>query len=468
MNGISSRPLPKVGAIGLSLPLYSKTPGYFDRLRGVWNSFLTELSTEAAVAENIFTCDADEVAAFCKKAESLQLDAIVVSALSYCASLTALQALCDCRLPLVIWNTQFADRIENSFSNDDLIMNHTVQGIHDLGNCLWQKKRQFFIASGNYRNKNTLSKLRQFLNAAHTFNSGTINILEMGGQFEGMGDFDYDHQQAAEQLNYRLTSASCEELRELFHAGPDEAVNAETALFAERFCIDPALPEKVLFDSVKMHLAFQQLRNKYNADAFTMNFLALNECTTLPVIPFLGINMGIADGMGYAGEGDSLRAGLMAAMHRLTNSANFTEIYTIDFERNLMLMSHMQECNMRWAHPLRKVRLIERPWQQPGKTSFAGMHFNTAPGKVTLVTITPDGNGRFRYITALVNVPENPLLKNFPKPHWLADPQIPVEQFLDRYSELGGCHHLSAVAGDHREAIRALAILQNQDYVEVK
>ena len=48
----------------------------------------------------------------------------------------------------------------------------------------------------------------------------------------------------------------------------------------------------------------------------------------------------------------------MAHLRQLAGMANFTEIYTVDFKRDIMLMSHMQECNPAFAKRDRKIKLL--------------------------------------------------------------------------------------------------------------
>jgi len=47
-------------------------------------------------------------------------------------------------------------------------------------------------------------------------------------------------------------------------------------------------------------------------------------------------------------------------MRQLCGEANFTEIYTVDYLQNRMMMTHMQECNLALARKDRKIRLVPR------------------------------------------------------------------------------------------------------------
>jgi L-arabinose isomerase len=163
--------------------------------------------------------------------------------------------------------------------------------------------------------------------------------------------------------------------------------------------------------------------------------------------------------MGYAGEGDIITAALMAEMRSLAGSANFTEIYTLDYEQNLMLMTHMQECNPALARKDSKIKLVKKDFWAKGCKAYTGMHFTLEPGPVTLVCLTTDANNDFIYIVYETEIMNLQIFKKFDIPHWVIQLNEPVGDFLTRYSMAGGTHHLAAVPGRQAEAVTKLAKL---------
>jgi L-arabinose isomerase len=177
-------------------------------------------------------------------------------------------------------------------------------------------------------------------------------------------------------------------------------------------------------------------------------------------MPFLGINKMMAEGLGYAGEGNVTVAAHMAQMRALCGSATFTEIYTVDYAADRMMMTHMQECNPALARRDRKVRLVRKEFWAPGVRPYAGMHFTLEPGSVTLTNITTGPGGEFRYIAHECEILDRAPLPRFDAPHWIVQLDRPVGEFLTRYSLAGGTHHLVAAPGRRAEALRKLAHLQ--------
>ncbi|MEN6400494.1 MAG: hypothetical protein ABFD94_00980, partial [Armatimonadia bacterium] len=51
------------------------------------------------------------------------------------------------------------------------------------------------------------------------------------------------------------------------------------------------------------------------------------------------------------------------------------------------------------------------------------------------------------------------LVPNQDTPHFLLRPQVPLKQFLTRYLELGGSHHVAVTPGDQTSRISKCARL---------
>jgi L-arabinose isomerase len=82
---------------------------------------------------------------------------------------------------------------------------------------------------------------------------------------------------------------------------------------------------------------------------FTYHFLAVGEEGWLETVPFLAAAKLLADGYGFGGEGDVTSAAAVSLVHALTGAANFTEMFTMDFAQNSILMMHMGEGNWKMS-----------------------------------------------------------------------------------------------------------------------
>jgi len=455
---------PKTTVIGFTLELYSqKFPGYMERLRAQLDRFCDALRQHAAVEfESISLCyTAEQVAAQVAAAENNAADAILLIPLSYACSGVIVPALRQTAVPLVIWNTQEAETIAADYDFDDLLMNHVTQGTQDITSVLLRGGKIFGMESGHYRDQTALARLMDWLLAARALrHARRLRAGILGRPFAGMDDFQYDTDVLTGVLGFEIIPLNFPAFLAAKNAVTEQEIDRVVAADREQYEIAPEVTPAIHRLSVRLELALRRLAVAERLDAFTMNFLDLIDQPDMGTLPFMGINKLIAEGLGYAGEGDVLRAAQMAMLRGLAGAANFTEIYTIDYRHNRLLMTHMQECNPALARRDRKIRMVKKVFWAPGIQPYAGMWFTLDPGPVTLTALTVGPGNRFHYITYETSIADIAPLPGLDIPHWLVQLDEPAGAFLNRYSLAGGPHHLIALPGRHSARVRKLAHLQ--------
>jgi L-arabinose isomerase len=460
---------PRIGIIGLSLELYnSAIPGYMNRLREQLGKFETQLTQFTQTSFTRLCYVKNDFIDAISEAEKQNLEAIVLIPMSYTASMMILRPVLNTTLPIVIWNTQEMLDITNEFCFDNLLMNHTSQGTQDITNTLIRSGKTFGIESGHYEDKTTLHKLDEWLKAAKTARfAKTMQVGILGHPFQGMGDFGVDETILAAKWGPQLTRLDINRFFNLFENVEKKESLRLMSADHEQFNISSEVSEEIHLKSSQLESALRHLVNENNLDAFTMNFLDLIEDKRCVTLPFLGLNKLLIDGLGYAGEGDILRAAHMAQMRQLCGKANFTEIYTIDYKNNRMLMCHMQECNPVFARKDKKISLVRKDFWVSGIEPYVGMYFTLEPCPVTLTTITTDNNGNFYYLYYETSIHDMQPLKGLDIPHWIVKVDEPIADFLTRYSNAGGTHHLIAVQGHQGIALEKLSHLQGFNCIKV-
>ena len=93
---------------------------------------------------------------------------------------------------------------------------------------------------------------------------------------------------------------------------------------------------------------------------FSFHFDSIGGDGRFEQLPLLAASDLMADGYGYAAEGDTNTASLMCAAQTMIGDAHFSEMYAMDWELDSVLISHMGEGNWRIARRDRPVRLIDR------------------------------------------------------------------------------------------------------------
>lgn len=455
----------KVAVIGLSLQLYHDTwPDYISRQEGQLSRFTGGLEHAVEILSRRVCYLTRHVEEEIKKAVNNCADALLIVPMCYTASTMSVPALLETDIPLVVFNTQELFEISDTFGDDDLTMNHTIQGTQDVTNILVGADKVFGMESGHYKDKATINNLIEWIDAARSSrHARKIRVGILGTPFQDMGDFGVDQTKMRTKWGPHVIYLGLGRFSEIIKGVDENLIDDIINKDREIFEIDEKLSPSTHRTSVRLELALRQLVQENSLDAFTMNFSDIVNDGRFTAIPFLGLNKMLSEGLGYGGEGDVKTAALMAQMRQLCGSANFTETYTVDFKRNLILMDHMQECNPAFARRDRKIRLIHMDFWAKGIGPYAGMYFTLEPGPVTLVAVTTDTDGLFYYICYETEIYDSEPLKNFSKPHWFIKPGEDVGQFLTRYSMAGGPHHIIAVPGHCGGKIKKLAVFQNFD-----
>jgi len=452
----------KVGLLGLMLRAYDDS---FPELRPYVESFARELTGEMAdFAEVVFpgvcnTREAVEAAVTRFERESVEL--IVVVLLTYAPSLIALPALKQTRLPILILNTQRARGVPMGSSSSLLIENHGMHGVQDLANVLLRSEVPFGLVTGHWQEPALRGDLQSWCIAARTVSAmRCCKIGLLGYPMQDMGDFALDETGLLAQVGVRVQRVPFELVVTRVQQAPTDAIEQMVAEDRQRFDVDPSLSDEEHRVSVRLEWALRSIAEEWGLAGLAVHFMAVDEDGRLQTLPFLAASEMLADGYAYGGEGDVTSAAAVLMMREIAGMANFTEMFTMDFDENAIVMSHMGEGNWRMARKDRPVRLVRNEFKMvdlpyaPATLSFA-----LEPGHATLVSLTTGPGGCFRFVVSEGEVLDFPPLEGALNPQYKFAPAGELEQFLTDFSLAGGSHHQALGYGSHTETLRRVASL---------
>jgi len=460
----------KVGLLGLTLEFYEKgipqlRPGREEFVR---RRVLPKLEAVAEVrfAGACFTRQMVERAVAGFEAEGV--DAILVVLLSYSPSLISAPALLRTRLPIVVWNTQELLAVDQSYGIPELLANHGVHGTFDLCNVLVRAGRRFGYVTGHVDDAGATGELDDFFAAARgvkKLSNARLGLL--GYPFPGMGDFGLDTTQMASTLGCEWVMLGLPEYVSRCEEAEGKAVNEWVGVYRDAYDLAPDVTAEDLAAAARAEVAMRGLIRDYRLDGFTYQFLAFGEDRRVETIPFVATSRLLAEGIGFGGEGDLIAAAGSALLSWIQSPASFSEIFTIDFAGNSVLMSHMGEANVAMSRRDRKVRLMRRPSLVPIRGSQLVLAGSFEPGEATLMALTVGEGQRWRIISSLMQIVDFGPLEQLFVPHSKMKPQGDVREFLTAYAKAGGPHHLAVCFGDARQRLRTAAEMIAADYVEV-
>ena len=476
----------RIGLLPLYLELYDKilAPEKRKPLEAFYNSVAADFQQKGLEVVTAKICRLKaEFAAAIKSFEKAEADAIVTLHLAYSPSLESAEILAQTKLPVIVLDTTPDYDFSPSQSPERIMHNHGIHGVQDMCNLLMRCKKQFVIEAGHWKNSNVLERVVAKVRSAQMASAlRHSRVGRIGKPFAGMGDFCVPPDVLEQKLGIQTVPGDFRRLSRINRSISAREVDAEIKNHKRQFAVRPGI-EKAYQRSARVGLVVRRWMEEEKLTAFTANFMEITRKTGLPTMPFLEASLGMARGMGYAGEGDVLTAALVGALASVFPATTFTEMFCPDWKGETIFLSHMGEVNVHLLSG--KPSLIEYPFIFGDLDNPVTAVGCLRAGKAIFVNLAPLPEDRFRLILAPVEMktakgkdkfsnsvrgwmkptlpsrnmnlgragqPVPPLCSvgqgcpTLPtgKIATLA-PNLRISNFLEDYSRLGGTHHAALV-----------------------
>ncbi len=462
---------PKVGLLALTLELYETLAPDLRAGREGWlrREVLPGLEPVADVTFNGALFRRRDVEEAVAGFEAAGVDALLVMLLTYSPSQISLPALKRTHLPIIVWNTQELFAVDEAFDGATMVDNHGVHGTQDLCNVLLRAGVNFEYVTSHLSDEGATVGLADFFAAAAAVSrlrSARLGLL--GYPCPGMGDFALDTTHMVATLGCEWTILSLEDyILRAADAGPAE-VAALVAEYRDAYNVADDLTDEDMEATARVELALRGMVRESHLDALTYQFMAFGQDERTPTVPYVAASRLMAEGVGFGGEGDLIAAAATAFLNWLNPPASFTEIFTMDFGGNSVLLSHMGEANVAMARSDRKVPMVARP-KPITRTRGRQLALVTSfePGPATLCALTLGPGGRWRLIATTGTIADYGPLPAMQVPHCKLITDGDVREFLTAYAKAGGPHHSGLCFGDARPRLRQAARMLDADLCEV-
>ncbi|MEA1952292.1 MAG: hypothetical protein U9N87_12985, partial [Planctomycetota bacterium] len=339
---------PRVGILGLTLEFYEEaSPGLRDdREAWVRSAILPALEVVADVSFTKAVCRREEIDEVLAGYEAAGVDALLVICLTYAPSQLSLPALKRTRLPIMLWNTQELFGVGKDYDGQLMSANHGVHGSQDLANVLLRSDVRFKYVTSHLRDANGaeangLRPLADFFQAAAAVGGlRRLGLGLLGYPFPGMGDFAVDSTDLVDKFGCRMAQLPLSEYIGLAEAAPADEVAGLLTCYRDSFDVAEDVADEDLENTARAEWALREMLAQRHIQAFSYQFLAFGEDDRVVTVPFIAACRMMADGIGFGGEGDLIGATGTWLLNRLQSPASFSEVFTVDFEGNSLLMSH--------------------------------------------------------------------------------------------------------------------------------
>jgi L-arabinose isomerase len=379
------------------------------------------------------------------------------------------------RKPLLQFHTQFNRDIPwSSIDMDFMNLNQSAHGDREYAHITARLGLKRGIVAGHWQDPETVRRLGVWARAAAAVTEGrSARFVRFGDNMREVAVTDGDKVAAQIRFGWSVNSYGVGELVQRVRGVSGADVDALIDTYKKTFTID----EKLLTDTkqldrlkvqAKLEIAIRGFLEEGNYRGFTSNF---EDLYGLDQLPGLAAQRLMADGYGFAGEGDWKTAALVRAMKLMADGlpggTSFMEDYTyhLDGAGAMVLGSHMLEICPSIA--VGKPRVEIHPLGIGGKDDPARLVFNAAPGEAVNASLVEFGD-RFRLVVNEVKTVETP--HPMPKLPVAQAMWIPYPDFttgLEGWLWAGGAHHTGYSTQIGSEHLRVYADLLGIEFIRI-
>jgi L-arabinose isomerase len=460
---------PRIGILGIMQDLYDEMiPGIAQRQAG----YAAELAAQLApIGEFIpsqpvkYRADAERAM---REFENAGLDGVMVVMLTYGPAMRVARLLAQTPLPVCLANIQPEPSVTPAWDMADMTYNQGVHGAQDTANAMVRAGRAFHVVTDDWKSEAFAADIGRWARAAAAVTAWrSLKVAIFGYAMNDMGDIRVDESALVRSLGPEILAVAPGDMYRGMQAVTPGEIAAVIETEDASFDIDPRLSAQERDDHARMQVAIKTILDERGFGAYTAHFDVIGDDGRFSRLPLAAASTLMAQGYGYAAEGDVLTACLVAAGHVLIGDAHFTEMYAMDFPSDSILMSHMGEGNWKIARADRRVRLIKRPLGIGRLADPPTFLFQYQPGPATLATLVSLEGQRFRLVVAEGENLDSQELPALEMPYGQFRPASGVRACLNGWLSAGGPHHEVMNLGHHAASWKAFCELAGIEFVQV-
>lgn len=297
----------------------------------------------------------------------------------------------------------------------------------------------------------------------------------MGHTMEAMYDMHADPTAISAAFGLHVPLLEVDDVVREYNTVTDEEIAEKVKIIDAEFDMpdpksDPITLKLTDADKIaaaKSAVALDKLVEKYNLTGLAYYYEGEDDSIQRKVSSTFIVGNSIlnAQGIPMCGEFDIKTCIAMLIMDRLDIGGSFAEFHPFDFSEDFILVGHDGPHHLKIAEGKPVLRSLKKFHGKPG--SGASVEFKIKEGPITMLGITSNYDGKFKFVIGEGYSKEGPIpptgntnTRGFFKPT--------TKEFIKKWVMEGPTHHYALGVGHHAETIAKIADILGIEWVIVK
>lgn len=376
--------------------------------------------------------------------------------------------------PLLHLATQFNESIPwDTIDMDFMNLNQAAHGDREYGHINARLNKRNKIVVGYWQRPEVQKQIAEWMDVAVAYNeSFNIKVARFGDNMRSVAVTEGDKVEAQIKFGWTVDYYGIGDLVQYVNAVTDKEIDELMAEYAELYDFDYGSYSKEDWESsvriqASYEIALKRFLDERGYNAFTTNFEDLHGMRQLPG---LAVQRLMAQGYGFAGEGDWKTAALNRLLKVMSHnqSTGFMEDYTYELAagQEAILQSHMLEVDPTFAG--KRPRIFVAPLGIGDREDPARLVFDGKAGEGVVVSMADFGT-HFKLLVneisafePTVPAPKLPVARVL----WKVKPNF--HDGVRTWIENGGGHHTVASLNLTTDQIVTLAKMFDVETVVIK
>lgn len=403
--------------------------------------------------------------------EREQPDMIFCYCATYSPSSNVLPVLKGLEVPVIVLNLQPVEEIEYSKCNQigEWLSSLSCAGAPEVTAVLLKRKLRYAVITGYLKGDaqadRELEEWCQVAEVLHQLNHERIGLF--GHAFPGMMDLYVDETKLYNQLGVFTEFLELHEIKNRLPKVQEDQMAYVRLLIKDIFEIQVAEDTSEFEDLCRSCAALYELVKEEELDGIALHYAGETMGEYKDLIAPMNIIFSVLMSLGIpcCVEGDVKTTAAMEILKCLSGCCATAELYSMDFKEDICLIGHSGSSDPALSDRKPVLKESEVFHGKSGKGYLT--QFIVKAGPVTLLALSEDGEGNYRFITAAGNSEPGEILMLGDTNTRVRFP-MPLRDFVNQWCMAGPSHHFALTLGNHVEMIKKLGRVLEMEVIEIK